>query len=71
MKVAIPTQFQSRPEGMFRVVSKGEVLSEIQLSNYRASIKTDITLDDGVDTKREFEIESELNGRSFLFTVSA
>jgi hypothetical protein len=56
---------------MFRVVKKGEQLWETQLSNYRASIKTSITLDDGVETKREFEIESELMGRTFQFRIPA
>jgi hypothetical protein len=71
LEVAPPSQFQVRPEGMFRVTAKGEQVSEIQLSNYRASIKTNVLLDDGVDTKREFEIESELAGRRFQFTIPA
>ena len=52
LQVVRPPQFQSRPEGMFRVTSKGEQLVETQLSNYRASIITNICLDDGVETKR-------------------
>src|SRR6516164_7566020 len=60
LHVVIPPQFESRPNGMFRIITKGERLSQVQLSNYRAAIKTNIHLDDGVETKREFEIEAEL-----------
>ena len=69
LQVILPPQFQSRSEGMFRVTQKGERLSETQLSNYRASIITNILLDDGVETKREFEIEAELLNRTFRFTI--
>ena len=71
LQVVRPPQFQSRPEGMFRVTSKGEELVETQLSNYRASIVTNICLDDGVETRREFEVESELTGRTFRFHIPA
>jgi hypothetical protein len=71
LHVVLPPQFQSRPEGMFRVAQTGERLSEIQLSNFRAAIKTNILLDDGVETNREFEIESELLGRPFRLTIPA
>src|ERR1017187_1713997 len=71
LQVVLPPQFQSRPEGMFRVTSKGEQLVETQLSNYRASIVTNICLDDGVEMKREFEVESELTGRTLRFHIPA
>jgi hypothetical protein len=72
LQVVLPPQFQSRPEGMFRVTTRGEqLLSQVQLSNYRAAITTNIRLDDGVETKREFDIESELMGRTFRFTIPA
>jgi hypothetical protein len=71
LHVVPPPQFQSRPEGMFRVTTRGEQLSQVQLSNYRAAITTNIRLDDGVEMKREFEIESELMGRTFRFTIPA
>jgi hypothetical protein len=69
LKVLLPPQFQSSPAGMFRITKKGELLTETQLSNYRASIKANVRLDDGVETKREFEIESALLGRSYQFTI--
>ena len=71
LQVVLPPQFQSRPEGMFRVISKGELLLETQLSNYRAAITTNIRLDDGLETKREFEIEAELLDQQYQFTISA
>lgn len=71
LHVVLPQQFQSRPEGMFRVTTKGENLSEVQLANYRAAVVTNIRLDDGIETKREFEIVSELMGRHLRFTIGA
>jgi hypothetical protein len=71
LQVVVPPQFQSRAEGMFRVTSKGEGLTQVQLTNYQAAITTNIRLDDGVETRREFEIESELMGGKSRFTISA
>lgn len=56
---------------MFRTTTRVDQLVEIQLANYRASIVTNICLDDGVETKREFEVECELTGRQFGFTIPA
>ena len=71
LDIVLPPQFQSRPDGMFRVTSKGEKLSQVQLTNYQATIITNIRLDDGVETRREFEIESELMARTLRFTIPA
>jgi hypothetical protein len=71
LQVVQPPQFQSRPEGMFRVTAKGEQLSQVQLTSYKAAIVTSIRLDDGVESKSEFEIESELMGRAFRCTIPA
>jgi hypothetical protein len=71
LEVVPPPQFESQPEGMYRVTQQGEQLRRVQLTNYRASIKTTILLDDGADVRREFEIEAELHGRHFNFTVPA
>jgi hypothetical protein len=69
--VVLPPQFQSMAEGLFRVISKGELLTRIQLTNYQAAITANIRLDDGAETRYEFEITAELMGRKFRFTVSA
>ena len=71
VEVVLPSQFHSKPEGMFRVTSKGERLSQVQLTNFQARIEANIRLDDGIETKREFEIESELMGRKVRFTIAA
>ena len=73
-----PTSFQRRslsgrfpqPEGMFRTTGR-EQLSQIQMTNYHAAITANIRLDAGVETRREFEIESELMGRRYSFTIAA
>ena len=51
--------------------SRGERLSQTQLTNYCASVKTNICLDDGLELKREFEIQADLLGSSFRFTLPA
>jgi hypothetical protein len=71
LHVVLPPQFQSWPEGMFRVTTKGEQSSQVQLTSYKAAIVTSIRLDDGVETKSEFEIESELMGRAYRCTIPA
>lgn len=67
--IAPPPQFHSSPEGLFRVTTKGEQLTRTQLTNYRASVATIIRLDDGVESKCEFEIVAELMGRTSRFTI--
>jgi hypothetical protein len=54
-----------------RITNKGENLYETRLTDYRASIITNVRLDDGVETRREFEIEAELMGRKSRFAISA
>ncbi len=71
LEVVLSPQFQSRPDGMFRVTAKGERLSQVQLTNYQAKITINVTLDDGVETRREFAIESELMNQKFHFTIAA
>jgi hypothetical protein len=71
LHVVPPPQFESRPDGMFRITTQGERLSQVQLSNYRAEVTTNIMLDDGVEAKREFEIAAELLGQRLQFMLSA
>jgi len=71
LRVIVPPQFESRPEGLFRVTTKGAGLTQVQLTNFQARIVTSVRLDDGVESKREFEIEAELMGKRCRFTVPA
>jgi hypothetical protein len=43
LEVVSPPQFESKPEGMFRVTGQGEVLSRMQLTNYAAAMATSRT----------------------------
>jgi hypothetical protein len=69
LEVLLPPQFQKKPTGMFRVVNKGGVLQETQLSNYVAWITSNITIDDGLETRREFEIKAKLLGRTHQLLI--
>lgn len=71
LQVTLPPQFQSGPDGLIRVIAKGQSVSREQLTNFSAEILTDIKLDDGVETTREFEIRADLLGRALRFTVPA
>jgi hypothetical protein len=71
LEVVLPPQFRSTPEGLFRVTTKGERMTQVQLTNYQAAITANIRLDDGVETSREFEVGAELLGRKFRFTIAA
>jgi hypothetical protein len=71
VEVVLPPQFHSRPEGLFRTTMKGEGLMQTQLTNFQAVITASIGLDDGVETKYEFEIAAELLGRRTQFTIPA
>ena len=71
LHVIVPPQFESRPEGLFRVTTKGAGLTQVQLTNFQARIITNVQLDDGMESKREFEIGAELMGRRYRFTVQA
>lgn len=69
LHINLPSQYHQRAEGIFRVNSQTDRLTETQLTNYQAAITGHISLDDGVETKGSFEIEAALNGRSFRFAV--
>jgi len=71
LRVILPTQYQSRPEGMFRVTTNGQRLSQIQLTTFPATILANIQLDDGVETRREFEIEATVLGQKKVLTIPA
>jgi hypothetical protein len=71
LEVTLPPQFQLRPEGLFRSTMKDSGVTQIQLTNFQAAITTNIRLDDGVETRYEFEIAAELLGRKLQFTIPA
>ncbi len=71
LEVVLPPQFQARPDGLFRVTVKGGGLTQVPLTNYVATIAANIRIDDGVETKREFEIAAELLGGKLRFTIPA
>jgi hypothetical protein len=71
VQVMPPPEFRSRPEGMFRVTTRNDQLTEIPLTNFQAAIVASTSLDDGVETKREFEIRGQQAGRSMSFSVPA
>lgn len=68
---AAAVEFQRKAEGMFRTCIKGGDLIETQVANFQAAVVTSICLDDGVEKKREFEIQAELAGRQHSFAVPA
>jgi hypothetical protein len=46
-------------------------VERVPLTNFRARIVGENALDDGVETRREFEIEAWLRGRTFVFKIPA
>lgn len=71
LQVIASPQFESRPDGMYRITQDNDQLSQTPLTNFSASITANILLDDGQEVRSEFEIVAELNGRHFTFTVPA
>ena len=71
LHVVLPPQFQSRSDGMFRTTNHGDRLSDVKLTNFRSAIITNLRVDDGVETKRELEIEAEILGQKSRFSMSA
>lgn len=69
--ITVPMQFKSEPGGMFRVTGDGDHLTKVQLTNFQAKVVANIQVDDGVETKWEFDVESELRGRTYRFTLPA
>lgn len=56
---------------MFRITSRGQQQSRIQLTNFCAKVTNNIQVDDGAETSREFEIEAQLFGRKTCFSIPA
>jgi uncharacterized protein DUF927 len=66
---AIP--YRATPEGLVweRTTPDGPV--PVPLTNFTAKIIADVIEDDGAESRRRFEIEATLNGRTTLFAVPA
>lgn len=71
LQVIQPPQFEEGPEGIFRINATGERITRTQLSNFKASIAANATVDDGVELRREFDVIAELDGQQATFTISA
>jgi hypothetical protein len=71
LHIVLSPQFQSTSEGMFRVSSGSGKLSKVQLTNYQATVVKNIVLDDGIETRREFEIAAGMLGKPARFTIPA
>ena len=56
-----------------RTADKGGNISETEtkLTNFGAIITADVSVDDGAEVRREFEVSARVNGRSARFTVPA
>lgn len=65
----LKSQYESRPDGMYRFVQRGGTSGVTQLTTFQAEIVANIRMDDGAEQKREFELACELNGRQFKFTI--
>lgn len=65
------TPYRVRAGGfsLVKFTQAGEV--ETPLTNFVARIIRDVAEDDGVETRRFFEVEAELKGRRYAFTVPA
>ena len=70
---------EERMGGPYRVAPHGLVWSkptqsgpvEVPLTNFSAKIIGDIAEDDGAEVRRMLEMEAHLNGKGYVFTVSA
>ena len=57
--------------GMVRIVEKKDGTEIVPLANFVAAIKEDITEDDGVETKRFFQIAATQGNKAYSFVIAA
>lgn len=64
-------QYEAKPHGLIlhKATREEGKTVEITLTNFTARIVRDVIEDDGVETRRTFEIEARLNGAAHLFDV--
>lgn len=63
--------YKATPRGLVREIVGKEGVTEVPLTNFTASITTDIEVDNGVDTRHEFEVKVELDGKVQVIQVPA
>lgn len=64
--------YRATPQGLVRIQqTEGGDVREIPLSNFTATIRADIKEDDGIETRRMFELEATLVAEKSRFSVSA
>jgi hypothetical protein len=61
--------YRATDAGMFRRKETREGIVDVPLTNFRARIIGEDILDDGVEARREFEIETAIHGRTLVFRV--
>jgi len=72
LNVVMTSQYRATAEGLVRETQRGDhSLNRTPLTNYTATITKNLVVDDGVEQRREFEIEAKLPGQSFRFTTPA
>jgi hypothetical protein len=71
VNVVLPPDFRSTPHGLVRIKPNGEGYTQYQLTNYQAAITASSRVDDGIETRLEFEISATLLGRTVRFSIPA
>jgi len=64
-------RYRATPTGLFWIKRTAEGAIEVPLTNFVARIASQVMIDDGVETRREYEIEAHLGGRVDRFLVRA
>lgn len=61
--------YAERPYGIVRLKPNLDGVAEVPLTNFKARIVEDVVEDDGVEERRSFGLEAELEGRTARFLV--
>lgn len=72
LSIIAPPQFRETEDGLVRYLQKeNQTISQTQLTNFVAKITKSLVLDDGLESRREFEILGTLRGFTHRFTIAA
>ena len=63
--------YRATPQGLVWLKGVHDGVVAVPLTNFIATIVTDILEDDGVEVRRRFEIETAFNGRTRRFAIAA